>query len=268
MDPIFLYLLLVIVGILAGAFGGLIGTGGCAIMLPVLFFVFYEGDTTLLPLAIGTTLFAVVFTSISGAIGHLKIKNLHKETALYLSIGGSIGVIVGSLIFSYIVATGQLTLLSFILGLIFVWPAIRMIREGIKKIQLPKEMSKEIPGSSLYKTIFGFIIGVTTGIAGLGGGYALVPGMIYLFGAPVYVTMGTSLATMIPLTIIGSAFKIYNGVVDVIAGLSLGLGTTIGAQIGSRLIKRFKPYTLKLIFGLFFLYVSMKYIFMFFGIRL
>ena len=45
--------------------------------------------------------------------------------------------------------------------------------------------------------LFGFVVGITTGIAGLGGGYALMPGMIYLFGAPVYITMGTSLAVMI-----------------------------------------------------------------------
>lgn len=267
MDPI-LYVLLIIVGILAGIFGGLIGTGGCSIMLPILSFVIYGGDPSMLPVAIGTTLVAVIFTTISGAIGHLKIKNLDKKTTLHLSIGGIPGVIIGSLLFSYLVETGQFGTLSFILGLIFIWPSIRMVREGLFKPQLTIQQTAEVPGKPIYKAIFGFLIGITTGVAGLGGGYALVPGMIYLFGSSVHLAMGTSLAAMIPLATIGGLIKIYNGVVDLYAAVLLGIGTTIGAQMGARLIKRFKPHVLKLIFGLYFLYVSLKYILMFFGIRI
>ena len=80
-----LYLLLAVTGLAAGVFGGLIGTGGCSIMLPVLFFVFYGGDPAMLPMAIGTTLVAVIFTTLSGSYGHLKIHNLDVRTALYLA---------------------------------------------------------------------------------------------------------------------------------------------------------------------------------------
>ena len=112
------------------------------------------------------------------------------------------------------------------------------------------------------------LVGVATGIAGLGGGYALVPGLIYLFGAPVYVTMGTSLATMIPLAVVGGGIKLAGGFVDMGAGLLLAAGTVIGAQVGAAIIKGFKPATLKLIFGLYFLYVSVKFITAFFGIKI
>ena len=263
-----MYILLIIVGILAGIFGGLIGTGGCSIMLPILTFVIYHGDPTMLPVAIGTTLVAVVFTTISGAIGHLKIKNLDIQTTIDLSVGGIPGVILGSIVFSYLVETGQLFTLSFLLGLVFIWPSIRMIKEGIIKQQQRHPQLSNIPRNRYYKAIFGFIIGIATGIAGLGGGYALVPGLIYLFDAPVYLAMGTSLAAMIPLATIGGVIKIYNGVVDLYAAVSLGVGTTIGAQIGARIIKRFKPHVLKLIFGIYFLYVSLKYILLFFGIHI
>ncbi|HIH61260.1 MAG TPA: hypothetical protein HA298_01025 [Methanobacteriales archaeon] len=67
---------------------------------------------------------------------------------------------------------------------------------------------------------------MATGIAGLGGGYALVPGMIYLFGAPVYITMGTSLAAMIPLALIGGLLKILGSYVNIVFAVSVGIGTS------------------------------------------
>jgi len=79
--------------------------------------------------------------------------------------------------------------------------------------------------------------------------------------------MGTSLATMIPLALVGGLLKLAGGYVDLGAGLLLAAGTVIGAQIGASVIKRFKPSTLKLIFGLYFLYVSIKFITAFFGIQ-
>lgn len=116
--------------------------------------------------------------------------------------------------------------------------------------------------------MFGFLIGILTGVVGLGGGYALVPGLIYLFGAPVYVTMGTSLATMIPLALVGGGIKLGQGFVAFNAGLILAAGTVIGAQFGAAVIKKFKPYTLKLIFGLYFAYVSVKFITAYFNIHI
>ncbi|MEM3423908.1 MAG: sulfite exporter TauE/SafE family protein, partial [Nitrososphaeria archaeon] len=110
--------------------------------------------------------------------------------------------------------------------------------------------------------------GILTGIVGLGGGYALVPGLIYLFSAPVYVTMGTSLASMIPLAIVGGGIKVVQGYVVLGAGLLLASGTVVGAQFGAAIIKRFKPNILKLIFGVYFLYVALKFITGYFGIMI
>lgn len=145
-----------------------------------------------------------------------------------------------------------------------------MIVEGIG-IAKPKSGGGEgetIPGSRILMGMFGFIIGILTGIVGLGGGYALVPGLIYLFNAPVYVTMGTSLAAMIPLATIGGLIKVAQGYVALGAGLLLGAGTVVGAQIGAAIIKRFKPNILKLIFGVYFLYVALKFITGYFGIMI
>jgi uncharacterized membrane protein YfcA len=253
-------LVLVVVGFAAGVLGGLIGTGGCSLMLPVIHF--WMGYPA--PIAVGTTLFAVIFTATSGGYGHLVRRNLDVKAVLWLGGVGILGVILGSWLFTLLAARSAL--LGLILGLIFLWPAIRMIWEGIAQRKMPQREGNIIPGPVWGWAVFGFIVGIATGVAGVGGGYALVPGLIYLFGAPVYITMGTSLATMIPLAVVGGGIKLFQGFVDVGAGLLLAIGTIVGAQVGSAIIKRFKPSTLKLIFGLYFLYVAVKFITAYFGI--
>jgi uncharacterized membrane protein YfcA len=258
-------ILLLVVGFAAGLLGGLIGTGGCSVMLPIIHF--WMGFPA--SLAVGTTLFAVIFTAISGAWGHLVRRNLDRRATLWLGGGGVLGVLLGSWIFTLI--ANQQALLGLVLGLLFLWPAIRMIWEGIQGFTgkgPAKKEGHEIPGNGWGMALFGFIVGIATGVAGLGGGYALVPGLIYLFSAPVYITMGTSLAVMVPLALVGGLIKAAQGFVALVAGGLLGGGTIVGAQVGASIIKRFKPHTLKFIFGIYFLYVALKFVLSYFGIRI
>jgi len=253
---------LIVVGFFAGLLGGLIGTGGCSVMLPIIhFWMGYPAA-----IAVGTTLFAVIFTALSGGYGHLIQRNVNVRAFLWLGGGGIVGVLLGSWLFTFL--SGQAKLLGLILGVIFLWPAIRMIYEGVIQQTMPKREGTTITGSGWGMAVFGFVVGIATGLAGVGGGYALVPGLIYLFGAPVYITMGTSLATMIPLAVVGGSIKLAQGFVDLTTGLLLAAGTIVGAQVGAAIIKRIKPATLKLIFGLYFLYVAVKFITAFFGIQI
>jgi len=251
----FRYVILMVVGLAAGFLGGIIGTGGCSVMLPAIHFWLGYLPTV----AVGTTLFAVIFTALSGGYAHLVRRNLNIRATLWLGLSGIVGVLLGSYLFTLL--SSQTKLLGLLLGLAFVWPAVRMIGDGFfTRHRKTEREGNEISGSSSGLAAFGFVIGTLTGVVGLGGGYALVPGLIYLFGAPVYVTMGTSLATMIPLAVVGGSIKLAQGFVAINAGLVLAAGTVIGAQIGAAAIKRFKPNTLKLIFGLYFAYVSIKFI--------
>jgi len=253
--------ILVVVGWVAGLLGGLIGTGGCSVMLPAIhFWMDYPAS-----MAVGTTLFAVIFTATSGGYGHLVRRNLDRRAVLWLGGGGIAGVALGSWLFTLMADESEL--LGLILGLLFLWPAVRMIWQGVIERGMPQRPGSSIPGPAWGLAIFGFVIGIATGVAGLGGGYALVPGLIYLFSAPVYVTMGTSLATMIPLALVGGGIKFAQGYVAVGAGLLLAAGTVVGAQVGAAVIKRFQPATLKLVFGLYFLYVSIKFIAAFAGVK-
>ena len=254
-------ILLIVVGFAAGLLGGWIGTGGCSVMLPVLHF--WLGFPA--SIAVGTTLFAVIFTAISGGYGHFRNKNLDKRVVLWMGGAGIIGVILGSWLFTFI--SDKSTLLGFIIGIVFLWPAIRMSWEGITGLKKGKAtvnasvpQIQSISGHPAKLSTFGGIVGVLTGLVGLGGGYALVPGLIYLFGAGVYITMGTSLAIMVPMAVVGGSIKLVQGYVFLAAALLLAVGTITGAQVGAATIKNFKPHTLKLIFGVYFLYVAIKFI--------
>ena len=262
-------IILVIVGLAAGLLGGWIGTGGCSVMLPVLhFWLGYPAS-----IAVGTTLFAVIFTAISGGYGHFKQKNLDKRVALWLGSMGVLGVLLGSWLFTFLSSKSEL--LGFVIGIVFLWPSARMIWEGIMGYKKDKAGSsapaatqgQSIEGHPAGLSVFGAAVGVLTGLVGLGGGYALVPGLIYIFGAPVYITMGTSLAVMVPMAIVGGLIKLVQGFVFLGAALVLAIGTIIGAQIGAATIKKFKPNTLKLIFGIYFLYVAVKFIGNYIGIH-
>lgn len=250
-------LILLAVGVVAGVFGGLIGVGGSTIMLPVMYFALGFPE----PVAIGTGLFVVIFTSLSGAVGHLVRGNLDRGVAVWIAAGGLLGVLIGSWLFSLLV--DQTRLLGLILGLVFLAPSLWMIRDGLRPAARPEPEC--IGGTPPGHFLFGGGVGVLTGITGLGGGYALVPGLLYLFGAPVCVTMGTSLASMIPMAIVGGGIKLVEGYVAVGAGLILAAGSIAGAQAGAATITRFRPATLRLVFGLYFLYAAIRFVAAFFG---
>jgi len=265
-----LALVLLAVGLVAGLLGGWIGTGGCSVMLPILHF--WLGFPA--AIAVGTTLFAVIFTAISGGYGHFRQKNVDGRAARGVGGAGILGVLIGSWLFTLL--SDQSTLLGFIIGVVFLWPAFRMVWEGARGWRASSTgpgagappQSPFIAGAPGALASFGAGVGLLTGLVGLGGGYALVPGLIYLFGAPVYLTMGTSLAVMVPLALVGGAIKLAQGYVFLAAALLLAVGTIVGAQIGAATIKRFKPHTLKLIFGIYFLYVAAKFIGNYLGIAI
>ena len=256
-----LYIIYLVTGFFAGIIGGLLGTGGCALIMPVIRFGFNFDPA----LAVGTTLTAVVFTAGSGAIQHLRMKNVDGETALLTGYSGVLGVIIGSIIFGYIKKYGPL--IDLIIGLAFIVVSVRMLYEGIRGTKQP-EQAETIPGKALAKSILGSSIGTLTGIIGLGGGYALVPSFIYFLRAPVKLAIGTSMAAFVWMALVGAIFKLFQRVVDIPAAVALGIGALIGAIYGAKLVAKFKPNVLKALFGLLFIYVSLKYIFIYFGISI
>jgi uncharacterized membrane protein YfcA len=256
------FILYFLTGIAAGIIGGLLGTGGCALMMPVVRFGFNFDPA----FAVGTTLFAVVFTAGAGAYKHLRMGNVDRKTALYVGISGIFGVIIGSLVFGYLIH--YKSIIDLILGFAFLLVSIRMAYEGIFLRGKHELSGSQIPGKKTNQGILGACVGVLTGIIGLGGGYALVPSFIYFFRAPTKIAIGTSMASFIWIAFLGAILKLFQQVVNIQAAIILGIGAVIGAIYGAGLVARFQSATLKALFGILFFYVSLKYILIYFGIRI
>lgn len=254
--------ILFLVGIGAGGLGGLLGIGGCVIMMPIIRFGFDFSPT----LAVGTTLVAVIFTAASGAFQHWRLHNVDWDSVKYIAPAGVIGVLGGSALFYFISEHGAL--IDLIVGLAFIVAAARMSYEGMFRRQAPEVSGDKILGPARVKATIGGAIGFLTGIIGLGGGYALVPSFIYLVRSPMRIAIGSSLASFVWFALVGGLIKAFQGFTDVPAALALGLGAAGGAIIGARLVARFKPASLKALFGFIFLYVSLKYILLYFGIHI
>lgn len=231
-------------------------------MMPVIRFGFHFDPA----FAVGTTLTAVVFTAASGAIQHLRMKNVDKDTALLTGYSGILGVIIGSVIFGYIKDYGKL--IDLIIGIAFIIVSFRMLYEGIFLKQQASQTVQGIPGRPLSKNILGSAIGTLTGIIGLGGGYALVPSFIYFLRAPVKLAIGTSMAAFVWMALVGAIFKLIQGVVNIPAAITLGIGALIGAIYGAKLVAKFRPNVLKALFGILFFYVSLKYILIYFDVHI
>ena len=261
LDALGLFVLL-ITGFIAGTLGGLLGIGGCVIIMPVIRFGFHFSPT----LMVGTSLAAVVFTSASGAWSNWKIKNVDKSTTLAFAVSGVMGIIVGSVVFSSIAHYGPV--IDLIIGLAFLWPALRMLNEGIFPKKFKEVTGREIPGSKTAKSLIGSSVGFLTGVTGLCGGYALVPLSIYVLKSNMKIAIGTSLASFLWFALLGAGIKYYEGFVDVPAAMTLGIAAAFGAAYGVKLMQKLNTPVLKLIFGVIITYVSAKYILLYFGIRI
>lgn len=259
---IILMIILFVVGILSGGVGGLLGIGGCAIMMPVIRFGFDFPSV----IAVGTTLTAVVFTAAAGAYQHWKLGNVDWKSVKYIAPAGIVGVIAGSVLFHFISDYGNV--IDLIVGLAFAPVALRMAYEGILRRKRPEVPGAALMGSNPAKLGVGAGTGFLTGIIGLGGGYALVPTFIYFLKSPMRIAIGTSMASFVWFALVGSIIKISEGYSDIPAAIALGLGAAGGAIIGAKLVSRFKPATLKAAFGIIFLYVSLKYILLYFNITI
>ncbi len=253
---------LLITGFTAGTLGGLLGIGGCVIIMPVIRFGFDFPPT----LMVGTSLAAVVFTSASGAWNNWRISNVDNKTTLAFATSGVIGIILGSLVFSSIARYG--TLIDLLIGLAFLWPALRMLNEGLFPKKTSEPVETTVPGSRLAKMTIGSSVGFLTGITGLCGGYALVPLSVYALKSNMKIAIGTSLASFLWFALLGTAIKYYEGFVDVSAAITLGIAAAIGAVYGVKLMQKLNTPVLKLIFGVIITYVSIKYILLYFGLRI
>ncbi|MDE0521670.1 MAG: sulfite exporter TauE/SafE family protein [Boseongicola sp.] len=261
------------VGILSGMFG----VGGGFLMTPLLFFIGIPPAV-----AVATEANQIVASSFSGALAHLKRRTVDLKMGIVLLAGGLVGAALGVQAFNALRAIGQVELLvrlSYVVflgtigGLMFVesLKAIRRSRSGrsaqrYRKSQLvnllPFKMKFRTSGiyiSVIPPVAVGLLVGVLAAIMGVGGGFIMVPAMIYVLGMPTKVVVGTSLFQIVFVT--GFTTLLHattNYTVDVVLAVLLLVGGVVGAQVGTRIGARLQAEQLRILLSLIVLAVSGK----------
>lgn len=264
-------------GGIVGMLSGLFGVGGGFIITPLLFFI---GIPPIVAVATGAN--QVVASSISGVLAHLKRKTVDFRMGGVLFVGGMVGSSAGIWLFNMLSRLGQIDLvvqLSYVLflgvvGALMLQESLRSLNRArkatipIKRSQhmwvhrLPFKMKFRTSGlyiSVLPPLMVGFFVGVLAAVMGVGGGFIMVPAMIYLLGMPTKVVIGTSLFQIIFVTAFTTFMHaLTNQSVDMMLALLLILGGVIGAQFGAILAVRLKPEQLRILLALLVLLVCAK----------
>ena len=261
-----------------GFLSGMFGVGGGFLMTPLLIFLGVPPA-----IAVSTEANQIVASSVSGVIAHWRRGKVDFKMGGILLAGGVVGSSLGVLLFSILRDIGQIDLvikLSYVifLGLIGGLMLLESIRAILRTRQpgarrgklhqhnwlhgLPLKMrfrKSKLYISALLPFFLAAMVGVLSAIMGVGGGFILVPAMIYLLGMPTYVVIGTSLFQIIFVTANITVLQaVQTQTVDfVLAGLLL-FGAVIGAQIGARFGARFKGEQLRGLLALMVLGVSVK----------
>ena len=268
--------LLLGLGGLVGILSGMFGVGGGFLMTPLLFFIGIPPAV-----AVATEANQIVASSFSGVLAHFKRKTVDLRMGTVLLIGGLIGAALGVLVFNYLKSLGQVDLLvrlcyviflGVIGGLMFMESlrAIRNTKKGAapkrKKHNwihgLPFKMRFRVSGlyiSVIPPVVVGISVGILAAIMGVGGGFIMVPAMIYLLGMPTKVVVGTSLFQIIFVTAFTTMLHATtNYTVDVVLAVLLLVGGVIGAQVGTRIGVKMKAEQLRILLAIMVLAVCGK----------
>ncbi|MTI09252.1 MULTISPECIES: sulfite exporter TauE/SafE family protein [Curvivirga] len=245
-------------GIGVGMLSGIFGVGGGFLMTPLLIFMGIPS-----PVAVATEANQIVASSVSGVLAHWRRGNVDFKMGTVLLIGGVVGSSGGVVLFAWLQTLGQIDLvikLSYVvfLGIIGSLMMLESIRTMFKSRRkggttaiarrkknkhtwmhgLPLKVRFKKSGlyiSAIVPFMIGAFVGVLSAIMGVGGGFVMVPAMIYLLGMPTVVVVGTSLFQIIFVTANATFLQSYmNQTVDVVLAVLLLVGGVIGAQIGTR----------------------------------
>ncbi|NBB99018.1 MAG: TSUP family transporter [Alphaproteobacteria bacterium] len=261
-----------------GLLSGMFGVGGGFLITPLLFFIGVPP-----PVAVATGVNQVVASSISGVLAHLKRKTVDLPMGWVLLAGGLVGSVIGIWFFNLMSRLGQIDLivqLSYVIFLGII--GAMMFNESLRALMrtrsgtaprrkrhthlwvhnLPLKM--KFRASGLYISVFppllvGVGVGILAAIMGVGGGFILVPAMIYLLGMPTKVVIGTSLFQVTFVAAFTTMMHaITNQTVDVMLAVFLIIGGVVGAQIGTRVGLKLGAEQLRILLALLVLAVCGK----------
>jgi len=277
--PVNIFLILAM-GIAVGFVSGMFGIGGGFLMTPLLIFVGIAPAV-----AVASVASHIAASSFSGALTYWRRRAIDPALAGVLLCGGVIGTAGGVWLFTLLRAIGQLDLmisLSYVallssVGGLMLWESSRAMlraRRG-EMVTLRKPgshvwihglpLKMRFKRSKIYLSVIpvvmiGIIIGFVGAIMGIGGGFLLVPMLIYLLRVPTGTVIGTSMVlTLVTMTSATVMHAVTNHLVDAVLALILMAGGTVGAQFGARAGQRISGEGLRLLLGLLILAVGIRF---------
>lgn len=270
--------LLLGLGGMVGILSGMFGVGGGFLMTPLLFFIGIPPAV-----AVATEANQIVASSFSGVLAHFRRKTVDLKMGTVLLTGGLIGAALGVVVFNYLKSLGQVDLLVTlcyvvflgIIGSLMFIESLRALRKAKKGGVAPAKRRQRgwvhsMPFKMRFRTsglyisvippaVVGLSVGVLSAIMGVGGGFIMVPAMIYLLGMPTKVVVGTSLFQIIFVTAFTTMLHATtNYTVDIVLAVLLLVGGVVGAQIGTVIGSRMPAEQLRVLLAALVLVVCGK----------
>jgi len=272
-------LLILAMGAAVGFLSGMFGVGGGFLMTPLLIFA---GVPSAVAVATGAN--PLIASSITGTIAQYRRKNVDIKLGLYILAGGAVGSLFGVQIIKFLRQTGQVDLSVSLLYVVFMGvvgglmlvESIRAIRKQRQGRPITMRRSAQhywihrLPFKTRFKTsklyisappavFLGVLVGLLSGVMGVGGGFIMVPILIYALRVPTNVAIGTSLFQVIFVSAITTIFQAaLNQTVDIALALILMTGGVAGAQIGAAAGQRLRAEQLRLLLALLVLAVGLR----------
>jgi uncharacterized membrane protein YfcA len=273
------WLLILGLGMAIGILSGMLGVGGGFLLTPLLIFAGIPSS-----IAVATTASHITASSMSGAMAHWRKRAIDLKMAAVMTVGGIVGTGVGVWLFGVLRRAGQMDFVVsasyvILLGTI----GALMLRESLASLRAARggpvaatrrfgqhlwihglPFKERFPASRLYISVIpplviGFVVGVLSAILGVGGGFVVVPAMIYILRMPTSVVTGTSLAQIIVITAATTVLQsVNNHAVDAMLAILLVTGGVVGAQFGVRIGARLRGEQLRLVLALVVIAVALR----------
>jgi uncharacterized protein len=272
-------LVIILLGGAVGMLSGMFGVGGGFLTTPLL--IFYGIPPTVAAASASTQ---VTGASVSGVFAHMKRDGVDFQMGAVLVVGGILGTLAGAVLFEILERVGQIDTVINILYVLMLGSigglmakeslgsvlAMRAGRPQMARKRRHHPLVANLPlrwrfyKSGLYISplaplILGFITGIMTMLLGVGGGFIMVPAMLYLLGMGAQVVVGTSLFQILFVTMSSTMMhSLTTKAVDVVLAVFLLIGSVTGAQIGARLAQKMKPEYLRLLLAGIVLLVAIR----------
>ncbi|MCP3740585.1 sulfite exporter TauE/SafE family protein [Rossellomorea sp. BNER] len=267
------WVVLVMIGLLAGSIGSLVGLGGGIIVVPAL--LYFGSYTDLLSeitpqIAVGTSLIIMIFTGLSSTLSYIKHKTVDYKSGLIFFAGSGPGSIIGAWVNKYL----DMNSFNLYFGIFIIIVAIiLLIRNRLKPIEIFQHSSyqrsfKDPQGYTyrygfppLLGAGFAFIVGFTSGLFGIGGGSLMVPAMILVFLFPPHVAIATSMFMVFLSALVSSATHVLLGNINWLYALALIPGAWFGAKLGSYFNTKLHSNTLVRVLRIILILVGLRLIY-------